>query len=300
VERLTVWIKHTGEVHLPLTDAELVAHWPTIKAGFQQEICFLARALRARRQYSPSEQAAKDDLESALAALLETGSAEARAELLVLQANFAAATQSTSVASAHLARAAWLHSRETPSPLLSRLLKFTAQHSLAVLQSPDGSLTLEPGAMSHVLTSHFAAVSAAAATSPAAEAAVLQAMAAEQQTGGPNVSQHSGAAGIPSVMVRAVLTALDQMHSGRAPGPDGIPVEFWRVGRGAWAPLLARLFSAMAACHTLPADFTLGRVVPLLKGGLVSCPENYWPITLTLHSFIGYITLPYSTGPLPC
>jgi hypothetical protein len=70
------------------------------------------------------------------------------------------------------------------SPLLSRLLKPTAQHSLAVLQSPDCSLTSEPGAMAHVLTSLFAAVSAAAATSPAAQAAVLQAMAAEQQTGG--------------------------------------------------------------------------------------------------------------------
>jgi hypothetical protein len=43
VEHLTVLIKRTAEVHLPLTDAELVAHWPTIKAGFRQEICFLAR-----------------------------------------------------------------------------------------------------------------------------------------------------------------------------------------------------------------------------------------------------------------
>jgi exonuclease III len=282
VERLTVWIKRTVEVHLPLADAELVAHWPTIKAGFRQEICFLARTLRARRQYSPSEQAAKDDLESALAALLETGSAEARAELLVQQANFAAATQSTSIASAHQARAAWLHTRETPSPLLSRLLKPTAQHSLAVLRSPDGSITSEPGAMAHILTSHFAAVSTAAATSPAAQAAVLQAIAAEQQTGGSKrvPALHSGAAGIPSVTVGAVLMALDSMQSGRAPGPDGIPLEFWRVGRGAWAPLLARLFSAMAACHTLPADFTLGRVVPLPKGGLTSCPGNYRPITL--------------------
>jgi hypothetical protein len=139
-----------------------------------------------------------------------------------------------------------------------RLLKHCAQHSLAVLQSPDGSLTSEPGAVAHVFTTHFATVSAAAATSPAAQAAVLQAMAAGQQTGGSKSvpALHSGTAGIPSVMVVAVLTTLDRMHSGRAPGPDGITVEFWRVGRGAWAPLLARLFSAMAACHTLPEDFT--------------------------------------------
>jgi hypothetical protein len=36
----------------------------------------------------------------------------------------------------------------------------------------------------------------------------------------------------------------------------------------------------MAACHTLPADFTLGRVVPLPKGGLASCPGNVQPNTL--------------------
>jgi hypothetical protein len=32
-ERLIVWIKRTVEVHLPLTDTDLVAHWPTVKAG---------------------------------------------------------------------------------------------------------------------------------------------------------------------------------------------------------------------------------------------------------------------------
>jgi hypothetical protein len=45
----------------------------------------------------------------------------------------------------HQARAAWLHSRDTPSPLLSRLLKPAAKSCLAVLRSPDGSLTSEPG-----------------------------------------------------------------------------------------------------------------------------------------------------------
>jgi hypothetical protein len=116
VDRLTIWIKRMVEVHLSLTDGELLAHWPTVKAGFRQEVCFLAQLLRVRRQYLPYEQAAKEDLESALAALLETGDAEARAELLVQQANSAAATQSISIASSHQARAAWLHSRESQVP----------------------------------------------------------------------------------------------------------------------------------------------------------------------------------------
>jgi hypothetical protein len=52
------------------------------------------------------------------------------------------------------------------------------------------------------------------------------------------------------------------------------------VGRGSWEPLLARLFSAMAACYTLPEDFMLGRLVPLPKGGLEPCPGYSRPITL--------------------
>jgi hypothetical protein len=72
--------------------------------------------------------------------------------------------------------------------------------------------------MAHILTSHFAAVSTAAATSPAAQDAVLQAIAAEQQTGESKrvPALHSGAAGLPSVTVGA-----------HGPGPDA----FWS---GTW------------------------------------------------------------------
>jgi hypothetical protein len=68
----------------------------------------------------------------------------------------------------------------------------------------------------------------AAASSPAAPNAALQAMAAEQQTGGSKrvPAVRSGAAGSPAVTVGAVPIALDYMHSGRAkqPEPNGIPV----------------------------------------------------------------------------
>jgi hypothetical protein len=39
---LCKWIKHTVEVHLPLTDEQLVTYWPTVTAGFWQENCLLA------------------------------------------------------------------------------------------------------------------------------------------------------------------------------------------------------------------------------------------------------------------
>jgi hypothetical protein len=163
---------------------------------------------RARRLYSPFEQAAKDDQESVLAALLETGSAEARAELLVQQANFAAATQSTSVASAHQARAAWLHSRKTPSPLLSRSLMPTGNTAWRCCGRRMAPSPRSLAIWRILLTSHFAAVSTAATTSPAVQDAVLQAMAAGEQTGGSKrvPALHSRAAGIPSVTVGAVLT----------------------------------------------------------------------------------------------
>jgi hypothetical protein len=145
----------------------------------------------------------------------------------------------------------WVVALTTDCPALGRVDPFPSSvlgrggqrqplgpSALAVLNATMGSAS-QPASSMAACTSHFAAVStAAAATSPAAQDAVLQAIAAEQQTEG-----SKRVTALRAVAVGAVLMALDQMHSGRAPGPDGILVEFWRVRRGAWAPLLARLFS---------------------------------------------------------
>ena len=52
------------------------------------------------------------------------------------------------------------------------------------------------------------------------------------------------------------------------------------MGDGVWAPLLARLYSAMSAQHQLPVDFALGRVAPIHKAGDASQASNYRPITV--------------------
>ena len=107
-------------------------------------------------------------------------------------------------------------------------------------------------------------------------------MRAQQQQGlaqamDPTAAAAAGAAQVDGGEVRA---ALQHMASGRAPGPDGLPVELWRVGEGAWAPLLARLYTAMAEQQSLPCGFTLGRVAPIHKAGDAAMPGNYRPITL--------------------
>jgi hypothetical protein len=47
---------------------------------------------------------------------------------------------------------------------------------------------------------------------------------------------------------------------------------------GAWAPVLARLYTAMFQLQRTPCHFTLGRIAPLHNGGPMA--SNYRPITL--------------------
>ncbi|MCA3356875.1 MAG: reverse transcriptase family protein [Roseomonas sp.] len=69
---------------------------------------------------------------------------------------------------------------------------------------------------------------------------------------------------------------------GKSPGPDGIPVELWRLNRGATATLLSRLFTAVGTLRRLPVGFSDGAVVALPKpgGGDATAISNYRPITL--------------------
>jgi len=57
----------------------------------------------------------------------------------------------------------------------------------------------------------------------------------------------------------------------------------WTIGNCIWAPLLAKLFTAIATTGCLPAHFLHGSITPILKPGAPpSLPSSYRPITLLL------------------
>ncbi|KAL6761519.1 hypothetical protein V8C86DRAFT_1759496, partial [Haematococcus lacustris] len=67
-----------------------------------------------------------------------------------------------------------------------------------------------------------------------------------------------------------------------SPGLDGLPYNLWRVDGDCWAPLIAKLFTAIGTTGTLPTGFNRGTITPIPKPSApnLSNPTSYRPITL--------------------
>lgn len=118
---------------------------------------------------------------------------------------------------------------------------------MSALTNDAGDVVVEPAALASLAVRHFAHVSDRPGMDPDAQQQVMAAMVAQQEACGAArmgeaVAEREGERVMTEGEVRA---ALHMAKKGRAPGPDGLPVEVWRLG-GVWAPLLATLFSAMA------------------------------------------------------
>ncbi|VFQ71410.1 unnamed protein product [Cuscuta campestris] len=87
------------------------------------------------------------------------------------------------------------------------------------------------------------------------------------------------------ICLEEVVRALRGMRSGRALGPDEIPVEFWKhAGRGAWV-WLTKLFNVILRTARMPDEWRESLLVPLFKGkGDIQSCENYRGIKLLSHT----------------
>ena len=70
------------------------------------------------------------------------------------------------------------------------------------------------------------------------------------------------------------------LPTGKAPGPDRIPNEFYKAFSNILAPLLTDAFNEMRAGGKLYEGFSDGYVTQLYKKGTRDDPRNYRPITL--------------------
>ena len=179
----------------------------------------------------------------------------------------------------------WLHSGERPGPLLSaKLRRPQGSAGIAAVRTPAGPLTGSPAGIATVLAKFFADVSAAPASSPLAQQAVLRSMAAAPQLS----AADSALLDSPLVTVAEVCTALRRARPGTAPGPDGLPMDLFRKYREQFAPLLSRLFSVLASGSALPTAFHDGAIAVLHKAGDRTDPANYRPITLLNADYRAY------------
>ena len=222
-------------------------------------------------------RAAGDQLAAALAQVDE-GDADALGAAAAARQQFAAALATHDAAARLQCRQQWVHCGERPSPTLTARLRLPQQlRRVPALRSATGQLLTRGTACAQRVADFWAGVSAQPAIDPAARQEVMAALAQ-----GPHFTPDQAATlGDTTVTTAEVLTALKTARPGRAPGHDGIPVELYRRLRAAWAPLLARLFTAIATTGQLPPRFHEGVITILFKGaGDAADPAGYRPITV--------------------
>ncbi|KAJ9513983.1 hypothetical protein QJQ45_021067, partial [Haematococcus lacustris] len=174
------------------------------------------------------------------------------------------------------ARWQWLHEGERAAGHFKGVLAH-ANSSLTAVRTHGGGLATTPSSIASVLVAHYAHISADPVCDSEAVQHVLAAVRAHANPVDHDVASQAGA---PQVSCEEVRVACKHMAPGSAPGPDGLPVNVWRVGRGCLQPLLALLFTAIGNTHTMPHMFTWGAVCPISKSGNATSPANYRPITL--------------------
>ena len=169
----------------------------------------------------------------------------------------------------HRAQQKWLHTGERACPLLTALIHPPRSSStVPVLRTPGGRLLTKNRDIAQCFAEHYAAIAAAPLMDPAARLAVLGAISAAVQAGTQrpipqDLSAWAGAADISSEETSAVFPSC---RASSAAGPDGAPYSMWTdVAGGAWAPVLARLFTVIGTSGVLPRGFNLGSITPLPK-----------------------------------
>lgn len=297
---LAAWAGRAVAFGLTLDDAALLHWWPT--------------AQRAYARHARSLQAAAAHQRAALAAEVTRAQGRLDAAMQTVErapvANLSTAIAATTTARAALAEAAraatragtarssanWLHAGERPCPLITTLIRPpTTASTIPALAAPNGSLLTDNRAIADRLTTHYAAVSRRIAVDSAAQAAVLAAIRADINSGrlADIPAQLAALAGAAAISEAEVRSALRSTPPTSAPGLDGIPYSLWRVNDDCWAPLLARLFSAIGALGLTPAGFTDGTVTAIPKPAApdATACASYRPITLlpSLYRVLGKI-----------
>ena len=77
-----------------------------------------------------------------------------------------------------------------------------------------------------------------------------------------------------------LIHVLKKIKNNRSPGPDGIPIEFFKLLNADGLKCTLRLLNKCWNDEVMPDEFELAEVVTLYKKGNVELPENYRPIAL--------------------
>jgi exonuclease III len=267
----------------PEDPTALLLWWPNFKCRLAAFVVSLN--IEHRRQaltpvaMQDRREAARVALDAAHAAL-EGGAPDGQQRVVQAKREWAASLNEVQRHERlHGASVEWVHPNERPSPAFTAVVSPPKYATVVqALQHPRGHLVGPGRGQADVMVQHYASISEAKPCDHACVQSVIAAVKEHGPVGLPNAEVDM--LGDMHVSEDEVLSALKRCPSGRSPGLDGIPVELYRRGSRALAPLLARVYSAMGETGQVPCTLLDGLITSLHKSGSRTDPANYRPITL--------------------
>ena len=77
------------------------------------------------------------------------------------------------------------------------------------------------------------------------------------------------------IAVKEMQEALYELKSGKAPGPDGILLEYLRIFAETFEETLLLLLNKIFSNHLYPSNWTVNFLKPIFKKGEIDDTENY-------------------------
>jgi exonuclease III len=267
--------------------AALLQWWPSAKRRILHKCTQLTLQVRAaqRMQVAAQDGGPAAELEAAYAAV-ETHSSPAMVaasikRVLVARQAWRAATKQAYNKAEWQARRDWVHSKEQPSKGLTAVLQSQLppqSKTISGLVSPaTGRLVTEGRPMAQLMATYQANISKASPRDPPALQRVL---AAVEQHSEKLTEEEAEALGALEIREQEVRQALKRSKPGKAPGLDGLPVELFRRCGDVFAPLLAKVYTAMGMTNSVPRALLDGVITSIYKKGQRADPANYRPITV--------------------
>src|SRR3954468_3017189 len=173
------------------------------------------------------------------------------------------------------ARSRWFEEGERSSSYFHRLIATRRSASrLRNLRSSSGMVVTSISDISLTCTSFYKALYAHYPTDQVASSSLLSTVSS-------SISQESAATLDKDITTAEVEEAISSSASGSAPGPDGLPFEFYKQFSKELAPFLALLFNEAFSSGSLPLSFPQSRISLLYKHkGDDADLKNWRPIAL--------------------
>ena len=171
---------------------------------------------------------------------------------------------------------AYEHGEKAGRLLAHQLKSQSVSQQISQIRKPNGDLTIDPGEINETFTSFYSNLYTSEATSDRTD---MEHFFCDLEA--PSIKVTDKTKTELPLQLSEIINAIMAMQSGKTPGPDGYPIEFFKTFSKKLSPILLEMFMDSISRGSLPQTLTEASIILLLKPGKENTEcGSYRPISL--------------------